>query len=317
MIINANTILALLLLGSLFVVPGHTEAVDSENNPTSLQPLNGSFTSVDGIQYNVTIRPKVGRVSVTVSNPTGEQQNHSGFVILVDDERFNKTNLKLSPNESWSNTWKIHDYVNVLRENHSVVVSSFGGHTTLNFTKRVDYEHPGKYSVPTIVETELVAANESDYANAYLAVTMSNPSRRSYAMRLMVHTNETNGKSWGAMVPYKKDQYTVYVPLRDDADHLIQGEVRLYYSESEGVNATDGVRQQVSFEGRVGGETRMRNESYEPVVPPFEEEPYVYGPDSSGTGPIPVPRLLSASAMALGVVVGVTLVIVLVFRLRG
>jgi hypothetical protein len=314
--IRANTILALLLLCSLVVVPGHSEAVDPEGQAESLEPLKGSFTSVDGIRYNVTVRPEEGTVSVSVYNPTGKQQNHSGFVILVDDERFNKTNLELSPNDSWTNTWKIHDYVNVLRENHSVVVSSFGGNTTLNFTRRVDHENPGNYSVPRIVDTELIAAENNEYATAYLRVTVRNPGNRSYATRLMVHTNETNGEFVGSMVPYTEESITVSVPLHDDPDNRIQGEVRLYHGPS-GINDTAAITDQVSFEGRVGGETRMRNESYEPVVPPFEEEPYVYGPDSSGTGPIPVPRLLSASAMALGVVVGVTLVIVLVFRLRG
>jgi len=93
------------------------------------------------------------------------------------------------------------------------------------------------------------------------------------------------------------------------------GEVRLYRGS---VQNDSGIRDQIYFEGSLEDGVEIRNESFEPIRPPYEENSYEFTPnvsDGSGGGTLDT-NVLFATALAFGAVVGVSLVIGFLFRLR-
>jgi len=93
------------------------------------------------------------------------------------------------------------------------------------------------------------------------------------------------------------------------------GEVRLYRGS---VQNDSGIRDQIYFQGSLDEGVEIRNESFEPIRPPYEENSYEFTPnvtDESRGGSLDT-DVLFATGLAFGVVVGVSLVIGFLFRLR-
>ncbi len=80
----------------------------------------------------------------------------------------------------------------------------------------------------------------------------------------MVNTRETTYSRRGGSTAAPQGNKTVLVPIKEDPDTLVAGEVRLYADNlSEGEEGFD----QREFVGRVDGDTEVYNRSYEPIEP--------------------------------------------------
>ncbi len=212
----------------------------------------------------------------------------------------------------------ISDILSVTRTTHSVSVHGWGENASANFTfrKEIGTDSPERYPVPEIVDTELVGNPSEERTGLYLAVTIRNPGEQSYDTYIYVHTNETDGNRAPAGVPLGKNRTTAYVPLNEDPSDHVQGEVRLYHGS---VANDSGIRDQVSFEGSLDGETTFEKERFDPITPPYEDNAYEYGSEDGGGDDDGVSlgdRIVPATALAALVVAGLSGLLGLFFRLR-
>ncbi len=198
------------------------------------------------------------------------------------------------------------------RDEHTVKISTFGDTTQYNFTHEIDPENPNGVEVPRITEASVGNAVVDGKQSAVVNVTVENPSRQTYPTKLMVHTEGTDGSYYPAIASPGENE-TITVELLDAPDAEIVGQARLYTGDFED---PEGELDQVGFVGRVDGETEQWNESFEPVAPPWSDDPYQYRNASAGDSPglaeqvsggvelggVPVAYLVGGAVVAAGIV---------------
>lgn len=261
-------IYGLILSVSLLCAVGAGHPVESDDK----------ITSANGISYWVDFESESSSVTIHGHNPT-DQRIPTGVVVQVDDAVAVNKDEELLPNETWDLSVNIHDSLDALEANHSIVVSTFGASIEFNFTREINASNPGPVPTPHIQNVQIKNGTIDGEPSAVAEVTVANPSKQTYPTKLMVHTTGTDGSFYPAAVPPGETR-TITVELLDERGARIAGEARLY---TEGLNKREGAMDQVEFVGRAGAETRHWNTTYEPVRPPWVDDSYRYR-NSSVTG---------------------------------
>ncbi|UPV99533.1 hypothetical protein M0R88_13520 [Halorussus gelatinilyticus] len=242
---------------------------------------NRKVESATNAKYAVSFDEGASTLEVVMRNPTDREIQHGRYVVTVDKKRVYAENLNLSEGERRTKHINITDGINVNRDNHTVVFSTYGAHTQFNFTRKIDSANSGPIPTPYIADVEVTEGTIDGEPSTVANVTLVNPSDQIYSTKLMVHTVGTDGSRYPASVR-PGDTRTITVELLDDRGAKIAGEARLYTD-----NLTDpssGI-DQVEFAGQVGTETRVWNASYEPVRPTWMQNNYEYHNDSYAPGP--------------------------------
>lgn len=307
----------ILSVGAFSAVGAETHDVDFdrsiENNDTQKKQFEGFY----GVEYTARLNTSSDELTVELHNPTNKTRQKVPVVLHVYDRRYNSTRIRLDPKERWKKQWQLNETLDVGRSNHSIGVYGLGENASVqfNFSKNININNPARYPIPKIVDAELVLDPDQNRTGLYLAITTKNRGQLSYATYLYVHTNQTVSNPIISRVPKNEKYHTAYVPLQEDPGDKVMGEVRLYRGS---VQNDSGIRDQIHFEGRVDGTTEIRNESFEPITPPYEENSYRFTPDGADAsdGGSLGEDVVVATTLAFGVVVVVSLVIGFLFRLR-
>ncbi len=188
-------------------------------------------------------------------------------MVGIDDRRVAAVSYNLSADERWTKTINVSRHLDVLKDNHTVTVSTYGNATQFNFTREIDASNTS-LPKPHITDVRIAEGTIEDEPSSVAYVTIVNPSIQLYASKLMVHTEETDGSFYvPAVQPHESK--TVKVELLDDRGERIAGEARLY---TKNLSGEEGALDQVEFVGRAGENTTVWNESYEPVRGPWQEK---------------------------------------------
>lgn len=249
---------------------------DDSTDASATRPVVREIRSVDGVVFEVQLYEEQSVVRVEGTNTKGEDVNLSG--IAVDVDRFNvfQRTLNFSANETWKHEITFESGLDALEKQHTVTVSTVGDYTTFNFTREIDPTNSADVPSPYISNVEIRNGTIDGHPSSVAQVTVVNPSVQTYPAKLMVHTMGTDGSFYTPSVAPGETQ-TITVELLDDRGSKIAGEARLYAGNfSKG----DGALDQVEFVGRAGGGTDAWNESYEPVVGPWDENSYEYENES-------------------------------------
>lgn len=322
------TILVVAILTSFAVPAVGAPPVSHGESPelaaSSGDRLTKNFTSTYGVNHSATLDVENDTVTVWSHNPTNETKTYAGYSVTVEDRTFATVDQQLDPGETTTRDFTFNGTLSIVKSNHTVLVHGWGDNATarFNYTKELGTDNPERYPVPEIVDAELVKDPPERRSGLYLAVTVENLGEQSYLTYMWVHTNETDGERVPAGVTLGENRTTWYAPLEEDPSAHVQGEVRLYRGS---VKNDSGIRDQVYFEGTLDGETEVRHEEFEPIRPPYEDDPYEYeAADAEGagsserkqSGPTLDDRLVPATAIAFLVFLGVCGALGLFFRLR-
>ncbi|KTG10379.1 hypothetical protein AUR64_12485 [Haloprofundus marisrubri] len=198
-------------------------------------------------------------------------------------------------------TWKIipKKHIDPSQTNHTVTISTFGDHTTYNFTQKVNNTDSGPVPTPEITDVEVKTAVIDGEETTVVNATVSNPTIHPYPMVLLASTEETSTYQLASTGP--NDTSTVQIPLDEAPGTRVQGELRL----NDG-NVSEGY-DQVQFNGSADESTTHQNESYTVVQASWDEEPYHYGEDDGPLGGAlpadPLESPVSLAALAGGILV--------------
>lgn len=241
------------------------------NNQSSEQVITETVTSSWGISYTVSLYPANNSMAVRAINPT-DGRTFVGYGLYIDDRLHNSTRGQLKAGESFIHRWNITSTIDVTIDNHTVLFTTSGNSTYLNFTRKINSTNPGPIPVPHITDVRVANGTVDGESSTVAYVTVANPSNQLYPTKLLVHTVETGGGLYGASVRPGENR-TIKVELLEERGLQIAGEARLYVGEpSEREDALD----QVEFVGRAGEETAVYNRSYRPITPPWRNDPYTY-----------------------------------------
>ena len=238
-----------------------------------------SFTSDYGVEFEVSLDTETQVMEIRAKNPTTEPKD-SEVRLSVDDTTIYQSELTLLPGETWSKKIKFRESLDALEAQHTATVSTLGASAQFEFTHEIDPEVPEGVAVPYIADVNVTDGTIDGEPSAVARVTVVNPSVQTYRLKLMVHTEGTDGSFYAAVVSPNESE-TITVELLDERGSEIHGEARLYAGEFE---EREGGVDQVGFVGSAGERTETWNESYEPVAAPWSDDPYEYRNESASGG---------------------------------
>lgn len=298
----------LLAVGSL--ATASTVATDT-SDASDVKTAN--LTTSDGLTFAVRLNLDTLTAHVEITNPTSKQQR-AILKFVLDKQGRHTIDEQLPAGQTKTETLDIRGSIDPLRDTHTVNISTFGNSTSLSFHHDVNLSDPDQVPIPKITNVTVANGTFRGEASAVAYVTVTNPTNQLYPMKLLVHTEETDGGLYGAAVN-RSDSRTITVGLLDEQGATVAGEARLYVNRPRDA---EGALDQVEFVGRAGEPTEVYNRSYEPVRGPWTDDPYQYENESLGTddGPLPgTDRFQDVPTAAY--VVGLLVVAGVLLRRRG
>ena len=247
---------------------------DQAKDPATIKDKSNrtTITSTQNVGYEIVFYRQNLTLDVEAENPNDYDVDYAGVVVTVDGSELFESNTTLEPSEQTQWTVNVTKGIDVLKRNHTIVVSTYGDWVQFNFTKKLDSADPGPIPTPYIEDVTIANGTIDGEPSAVAKVTLVNPSIQTYSMSLVVHTLETDGSLYPGSVP-PGEKTTITVELLDERGAQIAGEARLYAGNlSKGNGAID----QVGFVGRAGADTKTWNETYEPVKGPWQDDHYQY-----------------------------------------
>jgi hypothetical protein len=235
------------------------------------------LTSDSGVEYEIVFFERNFTLLVSAFNPTDEAKQ-SGYVVKIDGKRQRFTTENISSGSEFNHKIELKEGLDILSTNHTIYFSTFGADTRFNFTKKIDYRNTTRFPKPQITNVTVANGTVDGEPSTVAYVTVSNPTNQLYSMKLLVHTEETQGGLYGGSTPEYTNR-TVKVELLEEPGTTVAGEVRLYVGEP---SEREGGLDQVEFVGRAGEDTEVYNRSYEPATGPWAEDSYVYENESVG-----------------------------------
>ncbi|WP_162991573.1 hypothetical protein [Halostella salina] len=227
-------------------------------------PINETenLTSGNGINYKVRFDSTENKIHVFAENSNDFKQPAS-FYIDVDDQTNQHRTLELASGETWNRSWNVSNSIDAMQDNHTVEFIAYNATTKFNFTREIDASNSPGVPTPRITDIELVEAKVYGEQTTAVRVAVENPAKQLYSSIIIVNTRETTYSRRVANAAPQNDT-TRLVPLEEDPDTLIAGEVRLHYGNLS--VAEEGFDQR-EFVGRVDGELAVYNRTYEPIEP--------------------------------------------------
>lgn len=264
---NILTLFAVYLIVTGTAAAFPDERKNGNNCPTDLGKNSSVIQSGLGTCVKATFNSNTYELVITDRTTSHQSVDIAGVILNIDERRVADYSYNLSADERWKKTINVSSHLDVVRDNHTVTVSTYGNVTKFNFTKRIDASQTN-IPKPHITDVRIGEGTIDGEPSSVAYVTVVNPSNQLYTSKLMVHTQETDGSFYVPAVQTNESR-TVKVELLDDRGEKIAGEARLY---TKNLSREDGALDQVEFVGRASGNTSVWNESFEPIRGPWREK---------------------------------------------
>ncbi len=139
-----------------------------------------------------------------------------------------------------------------------------------------------------------------------------------YNPKIRVTSLQTHSDSYLVGIPAEENRRTIIVPLNEDPEMVVAGEVRLY---TGWVHNESRISDQVEFEGRVDGATEVWDREFEPIQIDYanrdvEEYQYRNATVEGKNAEIWRERLKPVAVVAGVMLVGILLVVSVLSRRR-
>lgn len=216
------------LLGTSLLPVGMGTAAPEFTSPSEVHCNGETVNRVDEspgqIEYAITHDKSAQRVCVVAEN-TGTQKGLFGYSIWVDGKRVLSTDTKeLMPGDNFRENWTITGGVDATRDNHSIVVDSYGNSVRFNFTKEINPLNESGVPTPHI-EGLVVKRNGTKSGQPNIIVDIENEGSRNYNPEAVVKTFQSNLR-W--MLRRGSLKGTHRTRLNEGKDDIIIGTVKLY-----------------------------------------------------------------------------------------
>ncbi|MFC4406938.1 hypothetical protein [Haloarchaeobius iranensis] len=143
-----------------------------------------------------------------------------------------------------------------------IKIGTFGDHKEIRFNLTVNSSDPNGVPLPQIEDVVVAHETVDDEETLGLRITVRNEARRQYVPNIRVTTFETHSRSHSARVPMAENTSTIFIPLNEEPEFIVAGEVRLF---TGWVHNESRIADQVEFEGTVDGETEVWDREFVPI----------------------------------------------------
>jgi hypothetical protein len=188
---------------------------------TRVTEQNSTF-GID-IRYILSISDEKDSFCVHVENH-GEHKAPSTFTAIIDGKVATPTMPTLEPGESVTVRQNTTPYLDVRRDNHTIVLGALGDESQYNFTR---VSTPSNPTIPSPHITDVQAVRYESNDSTALRVEIFNPAKRPYLLSAQVETFGTDGDFKNA-APQPNQTSTVVIPLKESTDDVVAGKVRIF-----------------------------------------------------------------------------------------
>lgn len=251
-----------------------------------------AFESTE-LNFNVHFDEQRKVVDVHVENP-GQEWVKSTFSITVDGWMHTRETFKIGAHGERTWTVNVTDGISVMDVEHSVSVQTYGGNETFYFVEEFDTAAPDNVPTPRILDIEVDEGTARGNQSTLVSITVTNPSKQSYLMHLLVHTLKTDS-SYPSFHVMPGETKVVEAEVYEPLGSRVSGEVRFFLQRAG--QPSHGL-QQFEFTGRANGTTEYWKEGYREIPSPDAEDPYHY--ENESLDPADDASLIPTDAPALG-----------------
>jgi hypothetical protein len=116
------------------------------------------------------------------------------------------------------------NYLNVLRDKHTVSVGAHGQNVQFNFTRELNASSP---DVPSPYISDVDVRRHEGNSSTALEVDVHNPTKRGYGVHVQAETFGTDGV-YRIGAPQENETKTFVLPLEERSDAVVAGKVRVF-----------------------------------------------------------------------------------------
>ncbi|MXR19495.1 hypothetical protein [Halobacterium bonnevillei] len=263
--------IALLALASVhFVLPATAHAENPCKGAGKDKVIEKSNISDFHVEYQFQFSEELEKFCVKVKNK-GEMNASSGFSASADNIGLKQESPILGPGESVLVTKNVTEYLNVVKDNHTVKLGAYQEFYYYNFTRELNATSSDVPS-PYIKNVSVIRDQEND--STALRVETYNPSKRGYGMYVQVETFGTDGE-YTIAAPQENETHPVTIPLKESSDEVVAGKVRIFDEWAE----SDGKFDQKEFIAKPSEDTNAWDDNFEQVPGTVDE--YTYSNESA------------------------------------
>jgi len=300
------------LVATGFVVAG--DVGGSQESHTDNQTITVEY---ENLSYITTYYKDNTTLRVVATN-TGSPPRLTSLSIYMGVANIESSFPELSVGETVVQEYDISNYISARNDIHTINIGTFGDHKSISFNLSINSSSPNNIPLPEIENVEVTRATVDGEATTALRVTVRNEARVQYTPRIRATTLQTHSNSQTARVPIEENRHTIVIPLNEEPEMIVAGEVRLY---TGWVHNESRISDQVEFEGTVDGETEVWDREFEPIQIDYanrdvEEYQYRNATVKSKNDEIWRERLKPVAAVAGVLLVGILLVVSVLSRRR-
>ncbi|WP_435363662.1 hypothetical protein [Haloarchaeobius sp. DYHT-AS-18] len=249
--------------------PAFGPAVEKQEKSTTI-------TSSQNVKYHFNYNLTNHNLEVVATNLESTPAE-SWLDIYVDRTFVRNGPLNISANGTRVLSYNLGGEISGDTDQHSIKLSTFGNSSSISFSLNISSQNPNGVELPEIKNVEIDTATIEGEETTVARVTVTNEGQVQYLTKVTVTSLQTHSSGREARVPMDGSRRTVVIPLNEDPEMKVAGEVRLY---TGWIHNHSDIEDQVEFVGTVDGETDVWDREYEPVMTYYanvdESEVYQY-----------------------------------------
>ncbi len=185
--------------------------------------------------------------------------------------------FNISSGETIKNSHQLSGIIAGDVDSHNVIISTFNDSEEFNYTLNISSKNPNGVELPEIENVEVDTATIDGEETTVARVTITNEGQVQYLTNVRVTSLQTHSDPYEARVPMNGSRRTLVIPLEEDPEMRVAGEVRLY---TGWIHNQSDIQDQVEFAGTPAGETEVWDREFEPIMTHYatvpDDEVYQY-----------------------------------------
>jgi len=274
-----------------------------------------TLESEKGVVYTVHFDSNNLMLNISAYNPN-EEYVSSWLDIELDRTTVRNGEFNMSAHETRNISYNLSGSITANRNQHALQIGTVGDYTAYGFELILNTS--SDVPLPEIENVEVTSATIDGEETTALRITVRNEAKVQYLTDIRVTTLETHSGPHSGRVPIEENRRTILVPLNEEPEMIVAGEVRLF---TGWVHNDSRIADQVEFEGTVDGGTEVWDREFEPIQIDYanrdvDEYQYRNATVKAKNDEIWRERLKPVAAVAGVMLVGILLVVSLLSRRR-
>jgi hypothetical protein len=240
----------------------------SVNSPDEVPVLIEETLEIRGTIYHIEINKRNHTVKVSAEH-IADNRTHAGFTVSIDDQRVIGVGWEPNQGDTRTESAELMMQYNAMREEHSLIFSTYGNSTTITYDFIVPRKYKGRYLRPTLTDVQFERISRS---KGRMTVTFRSDALLNYPTYFRVWTPNVQARNLELYKKPGQNVSTASIILPVPRGEPFEGEIRMFPAR---MNETTPIHTQYEFYG-YPGQSSLKQVPYEPLSSIEVRESYQY-----------------------------------------